>query len=1297
MDHYASAYRIFSRIPGYGGIQTMLRSLRKYQESEIAQQRKKIIEFYEKYGEKATKEAYGADRKVVNRWRQRYQDQGLRGLEAMSTRPRCVRQPQTPSKIIQFIRGWREKYPRIGKEKIKVFLDRYCRQERMKTISESSIGNILKRHKMFYATSGRVYHNPDGAWAQKKVQRRKRLRIRHPRRNAPSGHIVSDTVERISDGIKEYFYSAIDSRSKFALTLHYKSLSSRQWKDFYLRFKSVYPGKIRSWQSDNGSENLGEFDQQLTQDKIPHWFSYPRCPKINTYIERYNRTIQEEFIEVHWNGIGDPVSSHRKLADYLIFYNIQRPHHSLGLKTPMEHLLQYEGMSHMSLTYTAHCQGKKIGVYSVRMPLERSIFVIVISLGWGLVLFISNFQSHNELHQHSLAPPLSQSTNTHLETRRQKLQEIFTEWTRRYQDQHGPLSFRTRDLRTRDGVAGTDEFNYLKRITLLVYGEEISDISQEPNVASHQELVQLLNLLRNRKIITARDHRILTEADSFFENILLLLNDFNRNNKTKLNYVLSYGDFVQKLPEPSSQEAFLNQWIEKTIPTPAQRPTGSIEKKTRFLYAEYYRHTSNVFVLLTRTFEKLADQLFPPAIDEHYRVNLDQDFFIRRRTGYVFLPEEGFIHRTIYQIHTDHPDPDQLFAGSPEKLMKLFHYAIQRSLPISGEILEGARQGIHLLRRRSQHYKKERLNRVIMTVNNEFLACARENSPVSDVFWRMYESGLLGFLIPSFHHRPGSLVGLFTEPLHQLSVDAHTLSLLDSLEMIPDILSSSQTALKIHQEIVNNPNLILTLRLSILFHDTGKGRETFYGRGHSATGSQAIAPRELSYFPIPQETLENIQWVVKNHMMLDATEEVIHKNLNPSISDLRNQPAFQTQVLRLARDPGLTLERLKLLYLISWADKFSVEPFRIQPIIPQIMDEIFSALENLLQAQGQDAVAAFDQWREWARAADASFFNHLYGKLNQELLKDPDKYPLTLEEFDFIFRTYLTQFSTNYFQQLTDRPEEIEEIMGLIVFWRNVHHSIGTDAVHVRFSTFRPDHEKYFEVSIGRGKDSPGFLASASGVLAAYGFNIVGAEIKTVNGIICDRIYGYFVIPPLSPLEPPQGAIDALKEHLRQDLEETISGRKSVQEIFSRRGKPYRFDPLEEHTPLMPPNVSVDTSDGRNLSILKLNTQDRLGLLHIVATVLLERFGINIVDAAVLTYQSGTEDEFLFQMQDGNGAWRPLNEQEQQEVISALTYLLDRRHIYPNDLTSVIRGQLLPLPHEDEKDDDAPKATWKSL
>jgi transposase InsO family protein len=188
-----------------------------------------------------------------------------------------------------------------------------------------------------------------GPKGQKKV---KRLRIKHSFHPTYFGYILSDSVERITDGIKDYFISAIDAKMKFSLTLNYKRLTSENMRDFYQRFKEVYPGKIKVWQSDNGSENLGLFDAELKKDRIPHYFIYPRCPKIDTFIERYNRTLQDEFIDPNLHLIHDKGVFGPKLADYMIYYNSQRPHHSLNLKSPLQYFMDEGGMSQMSLTYT---------------------------------------------------------------------------------------------------------------------------------------------------------------------------------------------------------------------------------------------------------------------------------------------------------------------------------------------------------------------------------------------------------------------------------------------------------------------------------------------------------------------------------------------------------------------------------------------------------------------------------------------------------------------------------------------------------------------------------------------------------------------------------------------------------------------------------------------------------------------------------------------------------------------------------------------------------------------------------
>ena len=114
----------------------------------------------------------------------------------------------------------------------------------------------------------------------------------------------------------------------------------------------VYPLSIKSIQTDNGAEFLGNFDEYLKRKQIPHYFSYPRCPKINGCVERYNRTLKEEFVYNHLDSIENIELFRRRLAEYLIFYNTERPYKTLGLKSPIDYLISKEAMSKKIATYT---------------------------------------------------------------------------------------------------------------------------------------------------------------------------------------------------------------------------------------------------------------------------------------------------------------------------------------------------------------------------------------------------------------------------------------------------------------------------------------------------------------------------------------------------------------------------------------------------------------------------------------------------------------------------------------------------------------------------------------------------------------------------------------------------------------------------------------------------------------------------------------------------------------------------------------------------------------------------------
>ena len=70
------------------------------------------MNFYEKYGKKATKEAFGADRKLISKLRKRIKDNNgnLQALIPISTKPDKFRTSTIDYKIIEEIKRIRQEY-----------------------------------------------------------------------------------------------------------------------------------------------------------------------------------------------------------------------------------------------------------------------------------------------------------------------------------------------------------------------------------------------------------------------------------------------------------------------------------------------------------------------------------------------------------------------------------------------------------------------------------------------------------------------------------------------------------------------------------------------------------------------------------------------------------------------------------------------------------------------------------------------------------------------------------------------------------------------------------------------------------------------------------------------------------------------------------------------------------------------------------------------------------------------------------------------------------------------------------
>jgi putative transposase len=110
-----------------------------------------------------------------------------------------------------------------------------------------------------------------------------------------------DTISIFANGLKRYIFTAIDVRTRFAFACSYSSNSSTNGTDFLNKFLVVAPFSVTKIQTDNGSEFAKHFDTCCQNNDLTHFFNYPRHPKSNAHLERFNRTIQEQF--VNWHSI----------------------------------------------------------------------------------------------------------------------------------------------------------------------------------------------------------------------------------------------------------------------------------------------------------------------------------------------------------------------------------------------------------------------------------------------------------------------------------------------------------------------------------------------------------------------------------------------------------------------------------------------------------------------------------------------------------------------------------------------------------------------------------------------------------------------------------------------------------------------------------------------------------------------------------------------------------------------------------------------------------------------------------
>lgn len=302
--------------------------------SRDARRRLAMVDWHRSHGASVSRTArhFGVARPTVYRWLARYDRLRLETLEDRPSAPRRRRRPSWTTDQLAAVRGIRERYPRWGKDKLRVLLRRAGI-----VLSVSMIGRILARLRR----SGELR---EPARRRMSVRQRRWSRpyaIRKPADwpvERPGDLVELDTLDiRPLPGKIWKQFTARDVVSRWDTVELGRQATAAAAAAVLDRLAERMPFPIRAISIDNGSEFMAEFEAACQARGIRLFVLPPRSPKLHGSVERANRTHTEEFYEVT-DAEPDLAAFQVELRAWEIVYNTIRPHQALGYLTPAEYL-----------------------------------------------------------------------------------------------------------------------------------------------------------------------------------------------------------------------------------------------------------------------------------------------------------------------------------------------------------------------------------------------------------------------------------------------------------------------------------------------------------------------------------------------------------------------------------------------------------------------------------------------------------------------------------------------------------------------------------------------------------------------------------------------------------------------------------------------------------------------------------------------------------------------------------------------------------------------------------------------
>ena len=322
-----------------------INNIGNHAKQECIEKRLSIIKFFDEFGAGATRKAFSKSRSTIYLWKRKLKLSGgiLSTLAPGDTTPLRKRKRIVHPFIERFIIDYRSNHPGADKTTITPALTAACISAGIKPVSVSTVGRIIHdlkgQGRLPKSTKVTIHGRTGNLLVRDRKPAKKKTRRKGFIPQQPGDLVQMDTIAIFADGLKRYLFTAIDVRTRFAFACSYPSNSSTHGRDFLKKFVTVAPFSTTRIQTDNGGEFAKHFDSYCQEQNMIHFFNYPRHPQSNACLERFNRTVQEQFVNWHIDKLDELDIFNQNLMEYLIWYNTEKPHRGIGNSTPLQYYI----------------------------------------------------------------------------------------------------------------------------------------------------------------------------------------------------------------------------------------------------------------------------------------------------------------------------------------------------------------------------------------------------------------------------------------------------------------------------------------------------------------------------------------------------------------------------------------------------------------------------------------------------------------------------------------------------------------------------------------------------------------------------------------------------------------------------------------------------------------------------------------------------------------------------------------------------------------------------------------------